>query len=429
MHRSLFALLSCLTLFGSAALASAAAPGHQPGLVFEPNLGQAAETARFVASGPAVRASFSTDRATIHLTPRSKPAESITFRFLNASPDVRLSGLDPRLEKRHYLRSAGATTNVPTFERMRYERLYPGVDLLFYERDGRLEYDYVLEPGADLSAISFEVSGRAEIDPEAGALRIFGKGAEILQHAPVAFQNGRRIEVSYVAHGNNRFGFEVGDHDPEAELVIDPIIDYSSYLGAGDDDFGNAVTVGVDGSIYVTGRTDSSGFPVSGNAFLAQFGGDDADAFVTKLSADGTQVIWSTFYGSESTDAANDIAVNDSGEVYITGWTESENLPVDGFQTQYAGSIDCFVAKFNADGAGVAYATYLGHGDEDRCNAIAIDDAGAAFVAGFSSSLDFPVTDDAMQTSNNGGRRRFCRQVLRRWRGSGLEHVHGRSER
>jgi|GEM_PF-3808370 len=403
----LLTFLSCLALLVVAAPVSAAAPGYRSELVFEPNLGQAPHATRFMANGPAVRAAFGSDHATIYLAPRSKPAEAITIRFLNASADVRLSGVDPRVEKRHYLRSAGSVSNVPTYGRVRYENLHPGVDLVFYESQGRLEYDYILQPGAELGAVSFEVSGRAEIDPLTGALRIFGENAEILQHAPRAFQQGQEIEVSYVSKGENRFGFEVGDYDLSAELLIDPIVDYSSYLGAGEDDFANAVAVGEDGSIYVTGRTDSDDFPVSGNAILAQFGGDDADAFVTKLSADGSEILWSTYYGSESTDVGNDIAVNAAGEVYITGWTESENLPVDGFQTQYGGSVDCFVAKLNADGASLAYATYLGHGDEDRCNSIAIDDSGAAYVAGYSSSRDFPVTEGSLQGDNAGGRDAF----------------------
>ncbi|MBI1357716.1 MAG: hypothetical protein GC160_25520 [Acidobacteria bacterium] len=386
---------------------SQAAPSFQPSLLFEQNLGQAPTEARFVARGPAVRAAFTPDRAVLRLTPRSKPAETITLRFLDGSSAVRISGDDRRIEKRNYLRASGAVSDIPTFGRIRYENLYPGVDLVFYEKAGRLEYDYILQPGASLELVRFEVSGAATIEADGGALRILGENTEILQQAPRAFQGGSEVPVEYVSLGSNRFGFRVEDHDPDAELVIDPVVDYSSYLGAGDDDFANAVAVGEDGAAYLTGRTDSSDFVVSSGALLPQFGGDEADAFVTKFDAGGSQILWSTFYGSESTDFANDIAVNSAGEVYITGWTESQNLPVDGFQTEYAGNADCFVAKLNPDGASLAFATYLGHGDEDSCNAIALDDAGAAFVAGYTKSVDFPVSDGSYQSNKSSGRDAF----------------------
>lgn len=399
---SLFLCFACVGLAGAE---PSALSSHRPALLFEPNLGQAPDGAVFVARGPEARATFARNEALVYLTPRSKSREAFAIRFVNASADVQVSGEQPQREKRHYLGSG--VSNVSTFKRIRYHDLYDGIDLVFYERSGRLEYDYILAPGADLSAVSFEISGRGEVDPETGALRIHGENAEIFQHAPRAFQQGREVQVAYLPLTENRFGFEVQGRRPDAELIIDPIIDYSSYLGGGDDDFANAIAVGDDGSIYVTGQTDSADFPVSGNALLPLFGGDDSDAFVTKMSADGAEVIWSTYYGSESSDAATDIAVNGDGEVYITGWTESENLPVDGFQTQYGGSADCFVAKLNSDGGSLVYATYLGHGDEDRCNAIALDGSGAAYVAGFSRSLDFPVSDGSLQAISGGGRDAF----------------------
>jgi len=311
----------------------------KPGVIHSPerlpysfveNRGQAHEDVRYLAR----------DRAyALFLTPREavfrlhgnrsrveeRQAESVLrLSLVGSRPDVEVTGESELAGRIHYLLGndpAGWRTNVPTFGRVRYSDVYSGVDLLYYGADSRLEFDFVVAPGADTDVIRFRLNGpeAVRIDAE-GRLVLDMGGHEVFLKAPIAYQeepggSRNRVEVAsaFLLGEGNEVTFEVGDYDRTRELVIDPVLEYSSYLGGGDQDVADGIAVDKDRNAYVTGMTLSADFPTEG-AMQGTVAGPQSDAFVTKISADGSTLIYSTYLGGEdSGDRGFDIAVDEDG--------------------------------------------------------------------------------------------------------------------
>ena len=190
--------------------------------------------------------------------------------------------------------------------------------------------------------------------------------------------NGIRREIAgpYVLPGDRQVGFEVATYDAGQPLIIDPVLIYSTYLGDSGDDHGRGIAVDASGNAYVTGRADSSNFTTA-SAFQAAFGGGSDDVFVAKLNAAGSALVYSTYLGGNSTDIGNDIAIDGSGNAYLTGNTNSTNFPTASpFQAAKGGGTDAFVTKLNAAGSALVYSTYLVANGTDMGNDIAIDGSG-----------------------------------------------------
>ncbi|PYV30385.1 MAG: hypothetical protein DMG22_20550, partial [Acidobacteria bacterium] len=194
----------------------------------------------------------------------------------------------------------------------------------------------------------------------------------------------------YVLSADNHVHFEVPDYDRSRPLVIDPVLDYSSYIGGSGGDLALGIAVDSANNAYVTGRTGSTNFPIT-SAEQATIGGN-IDAFVTKFDPSGA-LVYSTYLGGEGSDAGTGIAVDASGSATIVGNTTSSAFPTtsDAFQTTYAGGGDAFVARLSATGTTLVYSTYLGGTGEDFGQGVALDAAGNAYVAGSTESTDFPV--------------------------------------
>jgi hypothetical protein len=224
-----------------------------------------------------------------------------------------------------------------------------------------------------------------------------------VQKKPLLYQvvQGIRKEVSgrYMMKRKHHVGFEVGSHDPSLPLIIDPVLAYSTYLGAASPEAGQDIAVDAAGSAYITGYTSSVAFPTQ-NPFQANYAGDSCfisvipcgDAFVTKLNADGSALVYSTYLGGSLDDLGKSIAVDAVGNAYVTGDTFSTNFPttMGAFQTTYAGGKDAFVTKLNATGSALLYSTYLGGTASDEGNGIAFGLSGA-YVIGSTASNDFPT--------------------------------------
>jgi len=254
-----------------------------------------------------------------------RQAESVLrLSLVGSRPDVEVTGESELAGRIHYLLGndpAGWQTNVPTFGRVRYSDVYSGVDLLYYGADSRLEFDFVVAPGADTDVIRFRLNGpeAVRIDAE-GRLVLDMGGHEVFLKAPIAYQeeprgSRNRVEVAsaFLLGEGNEVTFEVGDYDRTRELVIDPVLEYSSYLGGGDQDVADGIAVDKDRNAYVTGMTLSADFPTEG-AMQGTVAGPQSDAFVTQISADGSTLIYSTYLGGEdSGDRGFDIAVDEDG--------------------------------------------------------------------------------------------------------------------
>jgi len=382
-------------------------------LVFEANAGQAAAGVAYVAHGKGYALALSPDALTLALTrgdgkasrdatPAARQTASLRFAFAGANPAPTLTSEDALPGVVNYLIGndpAQWQTNVPTSARVRYTTLYPGIDLTVYGTNGGggLEYDAIVAPGADPAAFALAISGAdaVTLDADTGALILTTAAGEVRQHAPVAYQtvNGQRQRVTagYEMRGDGTVGFAVGEYDARLPLVIDPQVVpvYSTFLGGSGDDQGNGIAVDTSGNAYVTGFTSSTNFPVTNGS---TYGGGSYDAFVTKLDASGVRV-YSLYLGGSSIDAGYGIAVDASGNAWVTGTTHSTDFPVtDGSTSRGGGPNKAFVTKLNAGGVRV-FSTYLGGSVSDFGYGIAVDTSGNAYVTGYTQSTDFPVNN------------------------------------
>ncbi len=353
------------------------------------------------------------DRVRTTLEPETAPAHTPTvlrMKLVGSNPAPRVVGLDELPGKSNYFIGNDPEnwrTNVSNYSRVLYENVYEGVDLIYYGRQGQLEYDFVVAPGAvpGVIELGFEGAEGIEIDRQ-GNLVLSIRGGEVSLHKPVVYQevDGVRQEIQggYALRERNRVGFQVAAYDVGKPLVIDPTLAYSTYLGGNGDDSGVAIAVDGSGNAYVTGFTNSTNFPTA-SPFQATTGGGQ-DAFVTKFNATGSALVYSTHLGGSGGEVGNGIAVDTSGNAYVTGQTTSTNFPTASpLQATLGGSVDAFVTKFNAAGSALVYSTYLGGSADDRGFAIAVDASGNAYVTGETFSANFPTASplQAMLGSSN----------------------------
>ena len=227
----------------------------------------------------------------------------------------------------------------------------------------------------------------------------------MIERAPIVYQevDRRRRVLSgrYVRRGARQIGFEVANYDSRRALVIDPALVYSTYLGGSGQDISNSIAVDDSGTHMLRATRPPLTFPTTTGAYQGAFGGGFYDAFVGKLNATGTALVYSTYLGGSSLDQGTGIAVDPSGNAYVTGVTQSSNFPTTpgAFQTTLAGATNGFITKLNATGTALIYSTYLGGTSQDQATAIAVDSSGNAYVTGLTESSDFPITPGAFQTS------------------------------
>jgi hypothetical protein len=367
---------------------------------------------------------------------KSEEGAILHMKLVGANPSPRVTGLEELPGKSNYFIGndpAKWRTNVPTYAKVRYENVYSGIDLVYYGNQRQLEYDFVVAPGADPRAIRLAIQSRdregavpLRIDGQ-GDLVLEAEGSELRLHQPVIYQeiSGARQSVggnfviqggpsdASAQEGGRQVGFEVARYDASKPLIIDPVLSYSTYLGGSRYDEGSGIAVDSSGNAYVTGVTDSPNFPTA-NAFQAVWGNSTcgtssttppcyADAFVTKLNANGSALVYSTYLGGAGSDGGSGIAVDSSGNAYVTGVTGSPNFPTaNAFQAKGGGSSDAFVTKLNATGSALVYSTYLGGSDVDQGTGIAVDSSGNAYVTGITLSTNYP-TANAFQPAHGGG--------------------------
>jgi hypothetical protein len=426
-----------LQLLEDRRLLNATLPSYgQLPLSFEPNVGQTTAAADFLSHGSGYTLLLSPNQALLGLQTAATQATSssaapgaIAINDLSvhlvggnlaatAIPIDKLPGISNYLigndpSKWH--------SDVPTYGEVEYQNVYPGIEQIYDGNQGRLEYDFVVNPGANPGTIRLSIGGAQTMTLDAaGDLVLHTQGGDVLEQAPVVYQqvNGVRHAVTgrYVLQNDNQFGFAVGAYDPGLPLVIDPVLNYSTYLGGSSASDGAAIAVDAAGEACVTGVTFASDFPTA-NALQGTWITHLSLAFVAKLNAQGTALIYSTYLGGSEREDGMGIAVDAAGDAYVTGQTASSDFPtVNAFQrTQrdYTGQTfagNAFVSKLNARGDALIYSTYLGgsgvnsfpEGDVfgDFGSAIAVDASGNAYITGSASSSDFP-TVNAFQSRVN----------------------------
>lgn len=355
-------------------------------LVFEPNAGQTAAEVRYLARGPSYTLHLNSGETAL----AGRNRATLRTRFSGANASAPISGESRQASTTNYFIGSDPAkwrTSVPNFAKVRYAGVYSGIDLIYYGTEGTLEYDWVVEPGADPRQIRmvFDGADRLRIDSR-GDLVITAGGNEYRHKRPVAYQEiaGSRVLVSGTWSLHGREGsFRLGTYDRNRTLVIDPTLIYSSYYGGNGADYAYAAAVDSIGNTYIAGSIGSAGFGILGIE----------DAFVTKLSPNGSRM-FTSFIGGGAADQANGVAVDVQGNMYLTGSTGSLDFPLkNAVQTKTGGSGDAFVVKVAAGGAPLLYSTYLGGIANDSGSAIAVDASGNAYITGTTFSADFPTVN------------------------------------
>ncbi|MCL5743747.1 MAG: SBBP repeat-containing protein [Acidobacteria bacterium] len=362
-------------------------------LSFAPDQGQAGASADFLAYGECCTLAVNARGASLFL-----PGSRLSMRIAGARAAAKPEALSPLPGKTSYLRGERRfwRAGLPTFARVRYRNVYPGIDVVYRGRGGQLEFDFLLAPGASPSNIRITYEGLRHLRiARDGGITLETRAGALRQHRPVIYQElaGVRhlVRGKYVLTGRRLIGFQLGPYDRRRPLVIDPTLSYATRLDGLGVDQGDGICVDGAGNVYIAGSiTSQSG---------------DTDAFVTKLDASGKTIFYTAILGGRSNDRATGVAVDSAGRISITGVTSSYDFPVAGivFQNQLAGESDAFLARLNSSGSRLVYSTYLGGSDQDRATAIALDGSGNALVAGATYSPDLPTNSHAFQRRNAGG--------------------------
>ena len=314
-------------------------------------------------------------------------------------------------------------TNIPTYQAVVYKDVYKDIDMRFYGNNSQMEYDIIVKPGADpaKAELSYEGIEGLKVTKE-GDLEIALKQGKLIQKKPYIYQeiDGKRVEVDgrvKVSHSPlstdhlslYSYGFQVASYNKNHPLIIDPVLVYSTYLGGSGNDTGYGIAVDTSGNAYIAGNTGSTNFPLASPIQGANAG--SIDAFITKINASGSSLVYSTYLGGSGGDIGYRIAVDISGNAYVTGYTNSTDFPtVSPIQATNAGGADTFIAKINVSGSSLVYSTYLGGSSGDVGYGIAVDTSGNAYIAGNTGSTNFP-TSSPIQGVNGGNGDAFITKI------------------
>lgn len=406
-------------------------------LSFEENEGQQEPSVRFSARGNGYRILLTNDGPSFVFNGENAGSKkSISIRFPTQT-QPRVTGVEKLPGTTNYFigrNRSGWKTRIAKYARVKYEQVFPGIDIAYYGRGHDLEYDLVAEPGADTSKLQFSVSGTGHPEDvrinESGDLILRANDAELTLHRPIAYQQmpkgkRRQIEARYAlpeaagsATKNGQFpvSIQVENYDRTQQLVVDPVVSFSTFLGGTSLDYGTAIAVDSAGNSYVAGFTYSGDFPTV-NPFQSSLQLAATNAFITKINAAGTAILYSTYLGGSASGggnvtnggSANGIAVDSSGNAYVVGDTDSSDFPVTpgAFNASCTTCPNMFITKLDSTGSQLVYSTYFGGifspGDfGDTAWAVAVDGSGSSYVAGRAGTESFPTTPGAFQTTGDG---------------------------
>jgi hypothetical protein len=341
------------------------------------------------------------------------------MRLANANKATKVAGIDPLPGRLDYFLGKDPSnwrTNIPSYARVKYTDVYPGVDLVFYGNQRRLEYDFIVAPGANPKAIALNVEGSRKLRVNSrGDLLVTVSGGEVQFQKPLVYQqiSGERREIAgdYAITGDHQVTFAVAKYDSSKPLIVDPVLIYSTYLGGELDDTGQAIAVDSLGDAVVAGTTLSLQFPTTTGAFTPSPLASNANGvvFVTKMNPAGTSLLYSSYVGGSGGDSGFGVAIDGSGNICVTGETSSTDFPTTTNALKpgpNAGNANgtSFVFKINPTLSGASslvYSSYLG-GTQSTVtefgNGIATDANGLVYVVGLTASqpgaalANFPVT-------------------------------------
>jgi len=418
-------------------------------LAFEPAAPESAGDAKFLARGQGY-ALFLTPRETVlALGTHNDSSAALRLKMVGANANPIFAASDELPGKSNYFLGKSPAkwrTNVPNYRNVAERNVYNGIDIIYYGNQRQLEYDFVVAPRAnpDVIQIAFQGAKSLRIDA-AGDLVVSAGAGDVRLHKPIAYQGSgdvkHEVAANYVLKSAHSVSFQLARYDAGQPLTIDPVLSYSTYLGGSNIDSGNAIAVAPDGTAFIAGGTFSADFPTAHPLQPNKGGGSDfpQDAFVAKISADGSTLLYSTFLGGKFADVASGIAVDAAGDAYVTGTTLSFDFPVtaNSFNPACGGDDQCgatwnkgaivenaFVTKLNPAGSEIIYSGFLGENEHVRGLAIAVDQNESAYVTGqvgpnipAAGTVDatgklipnpiqpppFPITFGAFQPVHGGG--------------------------
>ena len=395
-------------------------------LMFEANIGQSDPRVKFMARGIGARGLgygvfLTADGATMSLLSRDRNkrdsnkkkdkkedeartrVEALRMRLAGANPNATVTGMAQLPGKSNYFLGNDPSRwqrDVPQFARVRYEDIYPGINLVFYGSHGQMEYDFQVVPGADPARAELEFEGSKRIELRDGNLILHATSGIVRLQAPHVYQRvadrERPVEGRFEMRAGNRVGFAVGAYDHSRELVIDPVLDYSTYFGGTGDEESTSIAVDGGGNMYLTGSTTSAGLPIPAGTtpFQATLNGAQ-NVYVLKINAAGTSAAYLTYLGGSGTDTPAGIAVDASGNAYVAGTTSSPNFPTtatNAYQstvlTGSTGTSHVFVTALDLTGSTLHYSSYLSGNGTDVASGMTIDANQDVFVTGSTTSTN-----------------------------------------
>lgn len=387
-------------------------------LLFEANIGQAESDAQFVARGDGFGLMFKPDAVAMVVKARAGDAPSQTsaqalsasqgavvhMKMAGANPNPRLAPRGKQAVRLNYMIGSDAAnwqTDVPSYSELVYEQVYKGVDVRYYGNRRQLEYDFIIAPGIDPDCVRLDFEGCESVSVASNGDLILDTEAGSLRHnKPLVYQevDGERREVagSYSITAQGQVGFQLGEYDRSLPLVIDPVLEYSTYLGGNSNDFSKDLTIDSTGTAYIVGDSISPNFLANSSAL-------NSDVFVARFTPTGNMLNL-TFFGGNANDFATGVAVDASGNVYMGGTTSSANFPrVNAIDMTLGGTTDAFVTKLNGLGPGIFFSTFVGGSGTEAGVSLAIDSATNVYLTGRTTSAgDFPRVG-AIQQNYGGG--------------------------
>ena len=397
---------------------AAARYGDLP-LSFEANQGQTDAQVRFLSRGSGYSFFLTQAGAVLSFSKDAHSDSVLRMQLAGASPNPRIQGLDELPGKSNYFAGSDSTrwrTGVLTYSRVKYENVYPGISLVYYGNQRQLEYDFVVAPGADPHQIRLSVAGAEKLIVDAqGNLVLRNAAGEVQLLAPKVYQqiHGRKEEIAgqWTLAANNSAGFRLGAYDHTQPLVIDPVLMYSSFLGGSQKNVLSKIAIDDAGNAYVAGYTASGDFPAAPTPLATTFGAgaQSRGAFVAKIDPSGSNLLYSTYLSGSADEEATGLAVDKSGNVYVAGNTHSTDFPTRNAlqstcatHTSAGTCSSAFLTKISPTGDSLLFSTYLGGSGGESARGLVVDAKGSAYLAGVTSSPDFPVTSGAAQAKCGG---------------------------
>lgn len=384
-------------------------------LRFEENQGQTATSVDYFVRGARYDAFISATELVVRLSTHTHGVASkverspSTFRarFVGASNTATHQGKDRLHGTTNYItgsRGGVVTADILSYAKVGYEGVYPGIDVVYYGNGGELQYDFIVAPGVDPGAIRLALEGTGPLYvKDNGDVSFAIDGREFKMTKPLIYQliGGKRqlVEGGYKKAGDSELVFALSEYDIGEPLIIDPVLQYATYLGGGSNDGVRAIAVDESGNAYVAGHSESRDFPLV-NAYDTRIGRGDRDVFVAKLDPTGTQIIYATFIGgSKGTDYATGIAVDSNGSAYIVGTAGPDYPTTSGSYQTIGGDSSGFVTKLNPQGNGLVYSTFV---SGVQPMGVAVGNDGAAYLGG-SATSNFETTPLSLMPSWPGG--------------------------